>query len=578
MKEAHVVVIGKQSCEVLSASPDSYTFIGKRLYYAFDQLIAPEDRELFQQQLQLCSGEQFPLHLLDADYRPILYLAAIKPSVNTDAAVVTLTPVAELLSSVQELNRLLDIKNQILSLYDDEYFFCDPKTQRLRIFKTGRYDQPIVDTELHHFFDRILQHAAPHQLDEVKQFCNDFQAQKPTLYLLAEGNLTAAPTDAATTLIRGQTMQENGRYTGTVGMIHYGTQQPGGIQRAAERDSLTGILPKSEITSIAINLINIQKARNTTLAIIDVDYFKQVNDTFGHMGGDAVLQHVAAIIEDAVGSHGMVGRIGGDEFLVIFFRKGNMEEHREILRSVKNRVSAAYPSNQSDTPSVTLSIGCAAYPKDADTYESVFQLADYALYRAKELGRNRYVIFDRSKHGDPELILQMQTRGSSKLNRGSVSAGDVMGVLAARVFHGDSEPIEQLLEQAAVDLGIQRMMLYAGDPWRCICTAGEKRPDEQLLRDTAHYLNDPALMQMVDQHGVLLCNDTKRLAAKGLPAYDLMKQLGILSFIHLHTTDADGRPVVLSLESVSKRVTWNENNVIFYTLFQQILHCYHFDQ
>lgn len=106
-----------------------------------------------------------------------------------------------------------------------------------------------------------------------------------------------------------------------VGCIHTGREFGQGVKRKNEVDSLTGLITKADITQIAIDLINVQKVKGITLAIVDIDYFKKVNDTYGHMCGDKVLLKVAGIMEKEVGERGIVGRIGGDEFLIIFIRR-----------------------------------------------------------------------------------------------------------------------------------------------------------------------------------------------------------------------------------------------------------------
>jgi diguanylate cyclase (GGDEF)-like protein len=80
-----------------------------------------------------------------------------------------------------------------------------------------------------------------------------------------------------------------------------------------------------------------------------------------------------------------------------------MEMTREKLRSIKNIVNATFPEGSEESPNITLSIGCASFPKDADTYEDIFKLADFALYRAKNKGRNRYIIYNRENITESEI-------------------------------------------------------------------------------------------------------------------------------------------------------------------------------
>lgn len=569
MNEKCTAVVRRSTYEVLSASTEAYSFIGQRFYHPFDHLVSPEDRADFAALVAVCAGTWFPLRLLDAKEQPVLYLVSAEASANPQDAVLQFVPAVAMMPRLEHAEQMLEMKNKILSIYNDEYFDYHAGEDVMRIYRVGKYEQVIAKVTLEQFFDRMASRICPEDKNALEQFCAEFRSGQTTLLLKAEGNLMDER-DAALTLIKGQSLYERGQYTGAVGVIHYGARR--GANALNEHDSLTGLLSKAEITGAAINMIDVQKAPNTTVAIVDVDHFKQVNDTFGHMTGDTVLKRIASILVDEVGSNGLVGRIGGDEFMVIYLNVGNMENNRELLRSIKNRVAAVYPEEDDSQPTVTLSIGCAAYPKDAGCYEDVFRLADFAMYRAKHNGRNRYVIFDQAKHGTLAEILK-STMTTKRINRrGDMSVGDIMCSIAARVFDGGNDSVYKLMEESAIDLGFQRITLYAGCPWHVVCTVGAQRLDETTLRETIGYLDSPELLARYEQNGVLVCDDIERYAAQDLAVYAPMKRQGILSCIHLKGVDAAGQRFVMSIESVGRRVTWDPRLVKYYALFRRILH------
>lgn len=572
MTEKQTVVINRTTYEVLSASVESYSFIGTRFYHPFHHLVYEPDLTEFCEQLRVCSKEYFAVRLLDEQNQPILHIASAAPSANPQAAVVTFLSAAKLAPELERQSRVIEMKNYILSVYGDEFFEYSAETDLIRMYRLDKYEQTIAEVPLQTFFDHMRRHVQPSDELALSQFCSDFRSQKTMLVLKAKGHLLE-DRDASLTLIKGISLFEQGSYKGAAGIIHIGAKR--GIMAAMERDSLTGLLPKAEITSTAINMIDVQKRQDLNILIVDVDHFKLVNDTFGHMTGDAVLKRVASILVDEVAENGLVGRIGGDEFMVLYFGTDNMEKNRDLLRSIRNRVAAIYPGGDETQPRVTLSIGCAAYPKDADCYEDVFRLADFAMYRAKHKGRNRYVIFDAAKHGTLTEILKTTMSARRINNRGDMSVGDMMCTIMSQVFNGEGGPIETLMEEAAVDLGLQRVMLYAGTPWQVVCMAGDQRLSERVVNETIGYLDAPELMDIYDEHGVMVCDDIEKIAAQALPFYDQMKQQGILSCIHIKGTDADGVPFLLSIEAVHSRVTWNPELVKYYALFQQVIHTYH---
>ncbi|WEK55223.1 MAG: GGDEF domain-containing protein [Candidatus Cohnella colombiensis] len=129
------------------------------------------------------------------------------------------------------------------------------------------------------------------------------------------------------------------------------------------------------------------------LAIMDIDNFKSVNDTYGHKAGDVVLRKVAAIAKAKVGSNDVVARYGGEEFAIIFAEK-DFQEVYDILENIRMTL-ASTSLEVIDRHSVTISIGLNRFAIGMDK-EALFQGADAALYEAKHSGKNRTVIANRT--------------------------------------------------------------------------------------------------------------------------------------------------------------------------------------
>jgi diguanylate cyclase (GGDEF)-like protein/PAS domain S-box-containing protein len=163
------------------------------------------------------------------------------------------------------------------------------------------------------------------------------------------------------------------------------------IRRLAFHDALTG-LPNRRLFDDRFGVALAQaRRRGQTLAIvsIDLDFFKQINDTFGHAAGDFLLRAVAERLSALLREGDTIARLGGDEFLLLL--PGPVS--REDLTSVAQRGIHAF-----DQPfhfdgrdlRVTVSIGISLYPKDGDDAETLVKMADAAMYRVKESGRNNY--------------------------------------------------------------------------------------------------------------------------------------------------------------------------------------------
>ena len=169
------------------------------------------------------------------------------------------------------------------------------------------------------------------------------------------------------------------------------------LRDLALRDPLTGLLNRRYVDETLD--MDIRRSQRSGLPIgvllIDLDYFKQVNDTYGHDAGDAVLQAVAALLEDQVRSGDIVSRYGGEEFLMIL-----PGIPYPPLAQRAERICAAVRSMQvqhagQDLGQRSCSIGVAVYPDHGLTGERVIKVADEALYQAKAAGRNQIVVAER---------------------------------------------------------------------------------------------------------------------------------------------------------------------------------------
>lgn len=168
-------------------------------------------------------------------------------------------------------------------------------------------------------------------------------------------------------------------------------------------DQLTGIISRRYIFDYVKSLISLRTP--FTFCIVDLDNFKDINDTYGHHAGDVVLMDVARELAIYTEGYGLVGRFGGDELLivnlrdieyddkVVFFKK--MYEGKKILRK-----NLRYDGHDLF---VTGTSGCATYPDDSQDYEELFSYIDKTLYQGKNRGRNCYTVYIESEHKHLEV-------------------------------------------------------------------------------------------------------------------------------------------------------------------------------
>ena len=161
------------------------------------------------------------------------------------------------------------------------------------------------------------------------------------------------------------------------------------LKKESETDKLTGLLNKKAIENLCTDYLQSLENETAALYVVDLDHFKEANDTYGHQCGDMILQMFANLLQEIFSENAHVGRFGGDEFVILLKNPANenfvADKAREILKAAKNIFIEGMEIH------ITASIG-SVYVSTATEYEKIFALADKALYFVKEQGRNNFHI------------------------------------------------------------------------------------------------------------------------------------------------------------------------------------------
>jgi diguanylate cyclase (GGDEF)-like protein len=192
--------------------------------------------------------------------------------------------------------------------------------------------------------------------------------------------------------------------TGLGSIAIMNTRRVAKLQAMANHDGLTGLLNKRHFLLELGGLIHKAERDNKPLGvfIFDIDHFKKFNDANGHVAGDELLKGLARLLRKSVRPGDLVGRYGGEEFLVVMPQTG-----REAALAMAERVReavASFPFEHGDKQPlgrVTVSGGVSAFPVDGTQSQDLIRGADQALYEAKRGGRNRVLPFRGSGIGDP---------------------------------------------------------------------------------------------------------------------------------------------------------------------------------
>ena len=168
------------------------------------------------------------------------------------------------------------------------------------------------------------------------------------------------------------------------------------LEKLATRDDLTGLYNRRYALTLLEQQMSLATRYGNSLciAMLDMDWFKQINDSYGHMAGDKVLREFALLCKASMRGSDVIGRIGGEEFILILSHTAG-EDAYKLLDNLRSKMTGLSKVAGIPQANITISVGIAQYEPD-DSLEHIMLLADTALYQAKNNGRDQVVLFDRN--------------------------------------------------------------------------------------------------------------------------------------------------------------------------------------
>jgi diguanylate cyclase (GGDEF)-like protein/PAS domain S-box-containing protein len=213
------------------------------------------------------------------------------------------------------------------------------------------------------------------------------------------------------------------------------------VQYLATHDGMTGLPNRSLFSQLVKNAIEYSSRYKHTFAVlfIDLDRFKQINDSLGHEAGDILLKTVAHRFRNCLRSSDVVARLGGDEFVVLAQRVSNQNQVIVVARNLLAAAMKPIPIMGHECR-VTASIGISMYPQDGKDEQTMMMNADLAMYLAKEEGKNNFQFYspDIKSHSVEKMLLESHLRSALELNeftvhyqaKVNIQSGEIKGVEA----------------------------------------------------------------------------------------------------------------------------------------------------
>ena len=329
-------------------------------------------------------------------------------------------------------------------------------------------------------------------------------------------------------------------------------QDPSSLEQIAEDSALdpgTGLLNKKAITELAKLRMQEHPDELSYLCIVNIDNFRELNERFGHLFGDEVLLKVVEVIRASIRNKATAGRIGADEFLIITEGIETKEDLRTMLRDIRTGVADYYREQLEGDLYPTTSIGAVLFPLHAATYEDAFYVADRMLYRAKEKGKDRYIIYVPELHGDvlhSQEIPDFRTRSVRVVDRTTLFFRLIDELLCngTMTFPG-------ALALVASNFGLDELYIFYGNRNRSAYGFISDRVRE--IRETFSgqdaaselpYADGPAVEQRMDYRGICIFEDVGALRTTDPEAFAFLHSRGFRSVLLYRMSDVkDGYAV-----------------------------------
>ncbi len=336
----------------------------------------------------------------------------------------------------------------------------------------------------------------------------------------------------------------------------------GSGQKTLAVDFGTGLLSKQAITDYAKEMCKNPNNR-IDLCILDIDNFKQINDSKGHSFGDKVLREVSEIISGVIGDNGKAGRIGGDELMLVIESAEDKNKLRNYLKPIRESVENLY-RDKDGFPVVTVSVGSANYPLYVDNYEALFNLADRMLYRAKNRGKNRYVMYNPDIHGK---IIDGVLLEENKVVQDTPPQDKMKMMLGAMegLFGDEQKTVEGILMDMLATYELDEGYIFINDLKKSYF--GYRRTENTpLLGENSmgrivessldiKYVTEPEFDKLFNSNGVLVIDSPEKMLSNTVAAKEVFSTKGIKHafFYKLKNKGSEGYFVLYNTRDLSRK-------------------------
>ncbi len=348
------------------------------------------------------------------------------------------------------------------------------------------------------------------------------------------------------------------------------------LKNRAERDALTGLLNKEAVKYYIETYLNSASSHGiSALMVIDLDNFKQVNDQYGHMLGDTIITQSAHEIKRMFRSEDLVGRIGGDEFVVLMKNIPSLE----LLESRLNELIFVFATEvHARVPEANLgcSVGVALYPQHAVQYQDLLRQADQALYQAKAKGKNGYRIYEPGTSFTRSCEKRQAAAVSEEEQKAAFTIDKLMQYTFRQLYLSGNieQTVDSVLRLVGRQMNVSRTYIFENDADNTSCSNTFEwcndgiTPEINNLQNLSYTEDLLQYEQNFNEQGIFYCPDIRALPEE---QYNVLAPQGIKSMLQCAICDNGVFRGFVGFDECNSNRLWTQQQIDALIFFSEII-------